>query len=80
MPMRVPAAQASRSMLSCVSITPFGYAVVPEVNWMRRVSVGETSRVSPIDHSGSALLISKARAKPVSFTMAAKSMLRKRGT
>ena len=31
LPMRVPAAQAFLSILSCVSITPLGYEVVPEV-------------------------------------------------
>ena len=30
-------------MLSWVSITALGYAVVPEVNWMSRVSSGRTS-------------------------------------
>ena len=34
--------------MSCVSITPFGYAVVPEVNWMSSTSPGETSAGSNV--------------------------------
>jgi len=39
-------------------------------------SMGDTRPVAPIDHSGSARVMSNARAKPISFTMARKSMLK----